>query len=245
MEAIYITHSGNDVLVVNAARASFGKFKPLDSELTPSDVNLIQYLARGIRTSEYEALLEQVVNCTSTEEAGRILKQFRRTPTHWAPFGHPHITLQEKMPIFVARQRYKHMVGLVYSEESRRYVDSLPETYQFDLIRQRPEKDIKQGSGQAHPDSTQLNQAMVDFTQSSISLYQDLIEKRVAPEQARAILTQNAEITCIVTGSLFAFANSYIQRSDAHAQIEIQELAKKWDVIIRPLFPVSWPALVD
>jgi thymidylate synthase (FAD) len=46
-----------------------------------------------------------------------------------------------------------------------------------------------------------------------------------------------------VTGSLAAFARAYKQRIDAHAQVEIQELAKQWNAIIQPLFPVSWAAL--
>jgi thymidylate synthase (FAD) len=46
-----------------------------------------------------------------------------------------------------------------------------------------------------------------------------------------------------VTGSLAAFARAYKQRIDAHAQIEIQDLAKQWNEIIEPLFPVAWNAL--
>jgi thymidylate synthase (FAD) len=33
--------------------------------------------------------------------------------------------------------------------------------------------------------------------------------------------------------------------TDPHAQKEIQDLAQRWDEVIRPLFPVSWSALVD
>lgn len=243
MKAIYITHSGNDMLVVNAARASFGKFEDLNKPLEEKDINLIQFLARGMKTKDWNSLLEQVVNCSDVQEAERLLKQYKRTPIHWVPFGHPHITLQECMPIFVARQRYKHMVGIVYSEESRRYLDSIPEAYEFDFIRARPDADIKQGSGGRHPDSDELNSVIIEFTENAIALYDHLISQNVAPEQARAILTQNAEITCVVTGSLYAFANSYIQRSDSHAQKEIQYLAEMWDQIISPLYPISWAAL--
>jgi thymidylate synthase (FAD) len=47
------------------------------------------------------------------------------------------------------------------------------------------------------------------------------------------------------TGSLYAFANFYNQRSDSHAQKEIQELAEQVNQIIAPLFPVSWAALTQ
>jgi thymidylate synthase (FAD) len=46
------------------------------------------------------------------------------------------------------------------------------------------------------------------------------------------------------TGNLYAFANVYIQRTDSHAQREVQDVAYQIGEIIEPLFPVSWPALV-
>ena len=57
------------------------------------------------------------------------------------------------------------------------------------------------------------------------------------------MLGQNMMVHYTVTGSLYAWANAYIQRSDPHAQKEIQELAVQWDEIIAPLYPVSWAAL--
>ena len=70
-----------------------------------------------------------------------------------------------------------------------------------------------------------------------------MIEHGVAPEQARMVLPQSMLTTYWVTGSLYAWANAYIQRSDSHAQVEIQQLAAQWDTIIQPLFPESWKAL--
>jgi thymidylate synthase (FAD) len=46
-----------------------------------------------------------------------------------------------------------------------------------------------------------------------------------------------------VTGSLAAFARAYKLRSDDLAQIEIQNLAERWNNIIAELYPVSWEAL--
>lgn len=245
MKVEYITHSGNDMLVVNAARTSFGKQKELDAPLDDRDKGLIRFLARGVRDNEYKSLIQKACECNAPEEMENILKRFRKTPSHWAPFAHPHITLRETMPIFVARQRYKHMVGFVYSEESKRYMDNVPNHYTFHAIRQRPEGSIKQGSGGVHPNSPYILDTIADAIAESNGLYYALIREEVAPEQARAVLPQSMEITCVVTGSLYAFANAYVQRSDAHAQMEIQHLAKMWDEIIRPLFPESWKALVD
>ena len=70
-------------------------------------------------------------------------------------------------------------------------------------------------------------------------------KRGVAPEQARMVLPQSMYTSYYVTGSLAAFARFVKQRSDPHAQVEIQELAKMVDEVIKPLFPVSWEALVN
>ena len=47
------------------------------------------------------------------------------------------------------------------------------------------------------------------------------------------------------TGSLAAYARVAKLRLDPHAQGETRDVAKKISDIIKPLFPVSWSALVD
>ncbi len=64
---------------------------------------------------------------------------------HVLPFRHPTISLRCKAPIFLARQLGKHQVGLSWSEESRRYIDSEPEFFWPDKWRKRAEN-VKQGS---------------------------------------------------------------------------------------------------
>jgi thymidylate synthase (FAD) len=76
-----------------------------------------------------------------------------------------------------------------------------------------------------------------------IRRYEKAIDDGICPEQARFMLPQGCEVNWVWTGSLFAFANFYNQRSDSHAQKEIQELAEQVGEIIEPLFPVAWPAL--
>lgn len=162
---------------------------------------------------------------------------------HTTPFTHPQITVRETVPIFVARQRFKHVVGFTYNEVSRRYVDDAPEFYIPEVWRSRPEGSVKQGSG----GPIQHNQYAVDryvvFIEKAKQLYGDMLEAGIAPEQARMVLPQSMLTSYYVTGSLAAFARAYKQRIDAHAQEEIQYLAKQWDSLIEPLFPVSWKEL--
>ena len=57
------------------------------------------------------------------------------------------------------------------------------------------------------------------------------------------VLPQSMYTSYYVTGSLYAWARAYKLRSDKHAQEEIQELARQWDVICQAYFPTSWEAL--
>lgn len=164
---------------------------------------------------------------------------------HFTPFTHPQITLREAVPIFVARQRFKHVVGFTYNETSRRYVDDTPELYAPEIWRNRPEGSIKQGSGEQHHTSDYFKQKYLHLSNQVLSLYEEMIKEGVAPEQARMVLPQSMVTSYYVTGSLAAFARLYNQRSDSHAQKEIQDLAEQINGIIGPLYPVSWKALTQ
>lgn len=164
---------------------------------------------------------------------------------HFTPFTHPQITLRETVPICVARQRYKHVIGFTYNEVSRRYVDEPPEFYWPEVWRSRPQGSVKQGSG----DSIQHNLVACDkyaklIAQAEIC-YEQMLDMGVAPEMARMVLPQSMLTSYYVTGSLAAFARMYNLRKDSHAQQEIQELAEQINQIITPLYPVSWAALTQ
>ncbi len=164
---------------------------------------------------------------------------------HFTPFTHPQITLRETVPIFVARQRFKHVVGFTYNEVSRRYVDDTPEFYIPTVWRNRPEGSVKQGSSGESEYSEHHSIGYAKHCAQSLALYEEMIRDGIAPEQARMVLPQSMLTSYYVTGSLAAFARAFKLRDDAHAQLEIRDLAKQWGEVISPLFPVSWAALTS
>lgn len=218
MKAEYIQHVGSDLTTVNAARVSFDK------------------------ESDWDLISDEDEHVLSTSDV-KLVKYLARH-NHFTPFTHCFVTLRETVPIFVARQRFKHTVGFSYNEESRRYIDDTPEFWFPTEWRQRPEGSIKQGSGGVHPESAHISRAVQQLYGWAEGTYNDLIADGVAPEQARAVLPQGCYTSYYVSGSLSAWSRAYLLRSDSHAQLEIRELAQKWNSIIRPLFPVSWDALV-
>ncbi|QIB67141.1 FAD-dependent thymidylate synthase [Kineobactrum salinum] len=233
MKADYIDHMGDDLRVVNAARVSFDKESDWATDENSPD-------GHGLPTGILK------------EEDARLISYLARNG-HWTPFSHPMITMRETIPIFVARQRFKHMVGFTYNEVSRRYVDDTPEFFSPDVWRARPDASIKQGSGDrtikefvnpyGEPEHHPVEHWFDRWMEDAEFNYNKLLEWDVAPEQARMVLPQSMYTSYYVTGSLAAWARAYKQRIDSHAQKEIQDLAKQWDAIIQTLFPVSWAAL--
>ncbi len=242
IEVEYSEHMGSDLTVVNAARQSFSKQK---TEFGGSDAGLIAYLATGKRTAEWDAFLEEVMAITDKAQLKSRLIAYKREAQHWAPFGHPHLTLRLRMPVFLARQFVKHQVGGVWSEESRRYMDSAPEFFFEPVLQARP-TDIKQGAGgeMSEADLSYCKTLIKAATTSSAAAYHHLIKRNLAPEQAREILTFNMMTGVTWTGSLLFWSRVVNLRSDAHAQGAAQTLAGQIAAIAAPLYPVSWAALV-
>lgn len=184
---------------------------------------------------------------TEFQEQDVKLLSYLARHNHWSPFAHTSITFRIKAPIFVARQLVKHTVGGVWNEVSRRYVSDEPEFYFPDVWRGKPEN-AKQGSSgvvdSAQP-SGDLNTWTHFTVNDTLELYNGLLNAGVAPEQARMVLPQNTMTEWWWTGSLVFFARVCKLRLDAHAQQETQEIAQLINEQIKPIFPVSWKALME
>jgi thymidylate synthase (FAD) len=210
----YVEHMGSDLTVVNAARVSFNK----ESDWSVDEDTLAD---KDIKLINYLAKHQ-----------------------HWTPFAHPQITLRVKAPIFVRTQLFKHKVGMVENEMSRRYVTDTPEFY-TPVWRNAPINGAKQGSYDFVDPALaiELDQISEGIIEKAIETYKYLLQNGVAPEQARAILPQSTYTEWWWTGSLSAFARIFKQRSDAHAQWEVQQYASAIGEIIEPLFTNSWNVL--
>lgn len=179
-----------------------------------------------------------------TPEQNANLINYLARHGHWTPFAHAVVTMRFKAPIAIHAQCVKHQIGFAMNTVSRRYVSDRPELF-VPEFRTKPDGSIKQGSGDTHP-SNAASQAIYKRTcDHAISLYEDMIEDGVAPEQARFILPQGVYTEWVWTGSLQAWSRFYNQRIGPHAQKEIQQLAEMVDDMMYTLFPVSWAALKE
>ena len=226
-------HMGSDLTVCNAARVSFNK----ESEW-------------GL---DFDAIA-RLKSCPYDKDDVRMLKEkdeklirYLAKHNHWTPFAHPQITLRVKAPVSIRTQFFKHKQGFVENEISRRYVSYEPEFYS-PTWRGKPTDGAKQGSEDFITEETRTNLYDAIYRESyetAVHVYNTLIEKGIAPEQARFVLPQGMYTEWYWTGSLAAYARFYKQRKDDHAQWEIREYANAVGKIIEPYFPVSWKHLTN
>lgn len=241
----YIDHMGSDLKVVNCARASFDKTSALgeDGKLKQADVNLINFLARGCTTQEWDDLINEVMEAGHCDEVADMLRQYKASAVHFAPFCHCSVTLRLTIPVFVARQLVKHQIGMTWSEVSRRYVSDEPSFWLPSEWNTRPEN-VKQGSGELFKNQKGADMYAKNAVEVALDAYKTLVKSGVSPEQARIVLPLNHMTTVIWTGTLLAWTRVCNQRLDPHAQAATREAAANIQALVKPLFPVSWDALV-
>ncbi len=176
------------------------------------------------------------------EASDEKLIKFLALHNHWSPFAHCSLQFRIKAPIFVARQLVKHQVGLSWNEISRRYVDFPPELYSPKEWRGRP-KNSKQGSD-GTVEFNKNEQHILDTTmEQCLLIYNNMIAKGVAPEQARMVLPQSMITEWYWTGSLYAFARVCDLRCASDTQEETRIIANSIDKFCNEEFPYSWKYL--
>ena len=161
---------------------------------------------------------------------------------HWSPFAHAFASFRIEAPIFVARQLVKHQVGLAWNEVSRRYVDYVPKVYKIDKWRGRP-KNSKQGSDGVVVMSKDMQFKYDMCIERSITMYNNMIEEGIAPEQARAVLPQGMMTEWIWSGSLYAFSRVCNLRNKPDVQEETRKVTEGMSVFLSNGFPISWKYL--
>ena len=255
-------YMGSDLKVCQMAKDSFGRTTDWAEEpkcyhaggeerwtgeyrLHDKDQRLLKMLARGIGEREYSALVMDVYNAVTIEDAEQLIWKFRHTTPHLAPFGHNFATFKFQAPVFVMRQIVKHEYIRI-SELSMRYVRGMPEYYRPKSWRSVAE-DVKQGSGGDLISEVQNGLSdLVDASHNCDGIeYDAMVSGGLAPEQARMFLRLCHMTQGHLSGSMDALAGLVIKRLDPHAQEETSEFARQIDKAMSKVYPLSWAALME
>jgi thymidylate synthase (FAD) len=179
-----------------------------------------------------------------TDKDARLIR-YLATHDHVSPFFHPQARFRIKIPIWMAREWFRHTIGFARNEVSRRYVDEPPTFHLPEALRSRaPNK--KQGSKDDVHEQNELYMRTIEIACEDARLvYQELLEAGICPEQARMILPQNMMTEFIETGSLAAYARLCKLRLGEDAQKEIRDVAGLISDALSKAFPVSWAVLLE
>jgi len=215
---------------------------PRMATLEPCSVELLETFGSDL-TVVNAARVSLGKQVTEWSDKDSRLVAYLAAHDHVSPFFHPQARFRLRMPIWMAREWFRHTVGFARNEVSRRYVDDLPTFCIPDSLRSRaPNK--KQGSkDDVHEQSEVFRGCMVEECAHAVATYTLLLGQGVCPEQARMVLPQSMMTEFIETGSLAAYARLCALRTSPDAQKEIQEVAAQVGAALSAVFPVSWAAL--
>lgn len=182
---------------------------------------------------------------TRTVQDRRSLLRYLMRHRHTSPLEQAVITIDMKMPIFVARQLVRHRTQSI-NELSGRYSE-MPEEYYVPAEIYEQSTTNKQGRGeQAHPameSSFRVN--MRRSGEKSFALYMRLLEEGVARETARIVLPLSTYTQWCTTMSLHNLLHMLELRLDPHAQWECRVYAEAIAKIVEDWCPIIWEAFVD
>jgi thymidylate synthase (FAD) len=193
---------------------------------------------------------------TELSDGDKKLITYLAKHQHWSPFRHVQLQFYCKVPEFVARQWYKHVVGITYSEAptvdhawneiSMRYVEASDFNYYAPAGFRQQSSDNKQASTDAlvsDADGT-LGVVYEDHCKNALALYEQLVEAGVAKEQARGVLPLSIYTEFYWTASLQAVVNFIKLRQHEGAQYEIRVYADALALLVESVVPVAYKALM-
>lgn len=221
------------------------KWQAAQPVLDCGHVKLIDVMGDDERI-EQVARLSYGKGTRSVSDRAHLLRYLMRH-RHTSPFEQAVITLDMKMPIFVARQLIRHRTAS-YNELSGRYSE-LPEEYYIPDESQvcLQSTTNKQGRGDSLLDADAYE--MIDLIGASADNafrdYRILLDAGVARETARMVLPVSTYTQWCMTMNLHNLLHMLALRLDPHAQWETRQYAAVISEIVADWVPLTWEAFND
>lgn len=178
-------------------------------------------------------------------DADKGLINFLIREHHGTPFEHNSFRFHIKVPIFVAREWFRHRIGWSYNEYSARYSEMPNEWYtpEVDAVRTQVGKP---GSYTFEPIdgpiAREMRIAMDESAGHSYRTYNYLLKKGVAKELARTVLPVGMYTEFYATCNARSLMNFVALRNDPNAQYEIRVAAEAVECIFAGIMPITYDA---
>jgi len=171
-----------------------------------------------------------------TEKDRRLIK-FLLANKHMSPFEHNSMTFHVKCPIFVARQWFRHRIGVSYNEISGRYTRIDPSFYYPGEGFRKDPKSTHHGDEGAKLDKDFWIEKLEEHYKASYRLYESMLVAGVAKEHARMVLPQAVNTEFYFTCNLRSLLHFLGLRLTPAAQEEIRKYAEELLVLAEKIFP--------
>jgi thymidylate synthase (FAD) len=208
-------------------------------------VKLVDLMGDDERIEEVARLSYQ--RGTRKKNETRGLLRYLLKHRHTSPFEQVAVTLDMKLPIFVARQLIRHRTQKL-NEMSGRY-SVLPEEFYLPELEQICLQNPTNKQGRAEPlpyeDAVVIRERMKQHCEEGFLIYRDLLDKGVARETARIHLPLNTYTQWCTTWDGHNLLHMLELRMDAHAQWEIRQYAHAIALIVQDWLPITWEAFED
>ena len=215
----YIQHVGDDKMIANAARVSFGQDNT--RPLTPRDKKLIKYLVEHKHTSPFEHN-----SITFLFEVPMFVRSQHMRHRTWAYNEISRRYTDVDLRFYEPKQfRTQHESNRQASNENQLIDPTITPRFADTYIKS--------------------STAIRDFHNHSLDLFNHLIEKGVCREQARGVLPQNLYAKYYGTVNLSNLIKFIDLRTHEGAQWEIQKVAEACLDIATEIWPYSVGAYRD
>jgi thymidylate synthase (FAD) len=188
---------------------------------------------------------------------------------HWSPFQHSYLTYEIVTSKAIGIQLLRHL-SFTFQEFSQRYakVEKIEDiefrlqaeknrqssTSIIGVISQQEKNNTSYGNNNflvdldltytdERNDLGRWMDAVAVYLEEGLDLYIEGIELGVAKECARMILPMATQTTIYMTGSVRSWIHFLMIRDDAHAQKEVQLIAKEIKAIFKEQLPIISNAL--
>jgi len=180
----------------------------------------------------------------SLTDADRKLIKYLADHKHMSVFEHQTATFIVSCPLYIRSQIHRHRT-FSYNEVSRRYTDDGIEFYIPDVFHKQAVMN-KQGSVEEFTiEENSEIKGIVEYCQKKMQeMYEKLIEKGVAKEEARCVLPTGLMTKFYMTGNLRNWMQFLAQRLNTHAQLEVRIIAQKVFKELIVMFPLSVGAMM-
>ena len=206
-------------------------------------VKLISVTPDAEQTMAYVARVSNPANQENENYAG--LLRYCIKHNHWSVFEQSFMTLEIETTRAIAAQILRHR-SFTYQEFSQRYADSslLSKAIPLPELRRQDTKNRQNSIDDMDPFEVQLlEKQMQTLFDSSMALYQQMLDRGVAKECARMVLPLCTPTRIYMTGSCRSWIHYINLRSANGTQKEHMDIALACKEVFKEQFPTVSEAL--